>query len=964
MAGGERKIREITGTYRLQFNSEFTFSDARRIVPYLAKLGISHIYASPVLTARPGSSHGYDVIDHSEINPELGGRKGLESLLSLASSHGIGWIQDIVPNHMAYAPGNPVLADLFEHGEKSVHRDFFDIEWQSPNESLSGRVIAPFLGDLYGEVLNRGELTLHYGENGFSLRYYEMSYPLRIETYRDVIRPGIARLEREMGRDHPEMLKLLGVLYTLESLEHETDPGTRSDKTGFVKRMLWELHRGNSQMRAHIDQGVHRFNGTPGDPDSFTPLNELHWNQVYRLAYWKVAGEEINYRRFFSVNDLICLRIEREEVFEQTHRLLFELADQQLIDGFRIDHIDGLYQPGAYLSRLRQRIGDRPIYVEKILHPGESLPDHWPVDGTTGYDTLNAVNGIFVERKKARRIRSFYRSFTGIREEYESALQSRKQQILDNQMHGDLDNLTRYMRRVLSDDRHGMDITAPSLRRALGEVMVNMPVYRTYVTDRINRKSDVRYVKSSLAIARKQLPHHGYELDYIEGFLLRSYQLHVSEESRDRLSDVVLRFQQFTGPLMAKGLEDTLMYGYLPLLSVNEVGGSPEILGIRTRAFHAAMKKLARSHPATMTASSTHDTKRGEDTRARINAVSRHFDEWSRLVREWRSANKALRSRIGRTSAPDANDEYLIYQTLVGVLPPGGRPDADTDERVQAYLIKALREAKRHTSWDSPNETYEEAAQGFLSGVLRKLRGGTRDGSGFAASFRGFFRSLQPDFESDVVAQQIIRFALPGVPDTYRGSEFLDLTLVDPDNRRPVDWKSRAEALDAVADRVSDALLPLRGTAPAAGAGPDVGAGSGSGRNSRGGLQLESLPVDRRKLAVIHLMLALRQMTPELFVSGAYAPLTLNGAGEDDAIAFARTRDGEALLVVASLRGGLPPEISLSLTGARAAGSYVDLLSGQLSLPVDSEGSDGETELRVGALSDGRPAVLLWRVAD
>lgn len=919
-------------------------------MPYLADLGISHIYASPVFRSRPGSGHGYDVVDHNEINPELGGREALDSLVKVAHAHGLGWIQDMVPNHMAYSPDNPLLIDLFENGSRSSYRAFFDIDWQTPYRAMEDRVVAPFLGGLYGEVLNRGDLRLEYGESGFAIRYYEMRFPLRVETYRDVMSRRLPELEGRLGREHPDMLKLLGVLYTLESLQAEEDPGARADKIGFVKRMLWELYRGSSEVRTFLTRSVDDYNGTAGDPESFTPLNELHWKQVYRLAFWKVASEEINYRRFFSINDLICLRVEDYEVFEHTHRLLFELVDEGVVDGLRIDHIDGLYEPDRYLQRLRQRIGERPIYVEKILHPDEELPGHWPVDGTTGYDTLNLVNGLFIDGSRSKRIRSFYRSLTGIRDEYESALHDRKRQILTAQMEGDLDNLTRYMRRVVGADRHGIDITAPSLKRALGEVMVYLPVYRTYVTNRINRDSDIDYIKTALSIARKRLPQHGYELDYIESFLLLSYGEHASDEAQRRWNDVVLRFQQFTGPLMAKGLEDTLMYGYIPLLSVNEVGGSPEIVGTSTREFHGAMRRLAEQYPRAMTTTSTHDTKRGEDTRLRIDQISHHFDEWSKAVRRWRSENKSFRRRVGNTTAPDANDEYLIYQTIVGILPGDGAVDDTLRERLRDYVVKALREAKRHTDWTNPNEAYEAAALALADGVLDRLSrapgdgersSGGADDDAFADSFLALFERMRAGFDRAVIAQQVVRLTIPGVCDTYRGAELLDLTLVDPDNRRSVDWERRAEVLERYSGWVDAALaVPRQGVADSTGT---------------AATPYEAMPLEAQKLTVVRLLLRLRRLAPELFLEGEYIPLSVAGASPEEVIAYARVRRQQALVVVASR--GVPPgrddPVALQLPYELSEESYIELLSG-----VEMTVSDATVAL--GPALARRSAMLLW----
>ncbi len=941
-------MRPLSATYRLQFCREFTFADAVEVVPYLSRLGVSHIYASPIFRSRPGSMHGYDVLDHNEINEELGGRDGFESLATMAHDHGLGWIQDVVPNHMAYSPENPMLVDLFENGEASRYREFFDIEWQPPSVAMTGRVVAPFLGDLYGEVLNRGDLSLEYDEEGFAIRYYQMRFPLRIETYRDVLAHRLHELERRLGREHPDALKLLGVLYTLESLQDEDDAGARADKVGFVKRMLFELYRGSRTLRSYLEASVGDFNGAPDDPDSFTPLNELHWKQVYRLAYWKVASEEINYRRFFSINDLICLRIEREEVFDHAHRLLFELVDEGRIDGLRIDHIDGLYEPGEYLRRLRSRLGERPVWVEKILHPGEQLPEHWPVDGTTGYDALNMVNGLFVDRRRAKRIVSYYRGLTGNREEYGTALYDRKRLILTTQMSGDLDNLTRYVRRVVGDDRHGIDITAPSLKRALGEVMVYLPVYRTYVTDRINRAADLDYVRGALKVARQRLPYHGYELDYVETFLLLAYDDHVDEETRARWGDVVLRFQQFTGPLMAKGLEDTLMYGYVPLASVNEVGGCPDVLGLSVGDFHESVRRLAASHPRTMTTSSTHDTKRGEDVRLRIDAISHDFDEWSRLVRQWRTLNKGLRRRVSGSFAPDANDEYLVYQTLVGLLDERRQVDDGIAERLDAYLLKCLREAKRHTDWTNPNDAYESAARAFLSGVLDHLRSRSKRGE-FAASFRGFLGKIDAVFASSVVAYQLIRLTMPGIPDTYRGAELLDLTLVDPDNRRPVDWAGRNDALDAVSGWVEERL----GWCGTGGASGGASGGDDAERGRRRREALTDMPLAHQKLAVIHLGLGLRRLAPRLFESGSYVPLTVTGPGACG-IAFARVHGEQAVITCARLSvSESAREAVLQLPRGLSEGDYVDLVSGEC---LTASGS-----ALVSSGFSAAPVMLLWR---
>lgn len=913
------------------------------------------MYASPIFRARAGSTHGYDVLDHNEINPELGGRDAFESLIAVLHDHDMGWIQDMVPNHMAYTPNNPLLVDLFENGRASMYRDFFDIDWKTPFPGMEDRVFAPFLGGLFGAVLEGGELSLGYDTAGFAIHYYDKRFPLRIETYPTVLYRRLGELERRLGRENPDMLKLLGALYTLESLENEEDRSTRYDKVGFVKRMLWELHEGNEYVRTYLKQCVEDFNGTPGQPESFNALDELHWKQVYRLSFWKVASEEINYRRFFSINDLICLRVEDQRVFDHTHELLFELVDAGAIDGLRIDHIDGLYEPGAYLERLRDRIGDRPIFVEKILHRGERLPSHWAVDGTTGYEALNEINGLFIDTSSARRVRTHYRSFGGMQEEYQTALWKRKRMMVSEHMAGDLDNLARYMRRAVGHDRHGIDITTPSLKRALAEVMVHLPVYRTYVTGQINRGQDSQYLKQALKAARKQLPNHGYEIDYIETFLLLSYRDNVTEELRRRWGDVVLRFQQFTGPLMAKGLEDTLMYAFVPLVSVNEVGGDPERIGLTAREFHEFARGSDRRR--SMVATMTHDTKRGEDTRIRIDVISQRFDDWVRATKEWRAANRPARKRVRGSFAPDANDQYLIYQTLVGMLPADGTVTDELRRRVEDYVLKAIREAKRHTGWTNPNEAYEEATRRFVGHLFDDLAGSAdspNSTGGFAGSFRRFLGKITPTADSASLAQVAIKLTIPGVPDTYQGSELLQYSLVDPDNRRPVPYDRCRTVFASVNEFVESRLSLVAGTPTGC---PEMDSDQPTGP------ELSACSVEEQKMAITVLLLRLRRAEPELFVNGDYLPLGTTGASGESLIAHAR-RDqatGRALIVVARR---MPPPGSAESAGAAvllpyelSEGAYVELVTGE-----ESGGSDGRIE--VAGLLKGYPVAILWRCSS
>ena len=834
----------------------------------------------------PGSAHGYNVIDHNQINPELGGEDGFRTLARLAKQHGLGWIQDIVPNHMAYSPLNPLLFDLFEQGEASRYWSYFDIDWESPYPGLEGRVIAPFLGSLYGEVLERGEISLSYGEDGFRLSCYQMHFPLRVESYRTVLELRLQELERQLGRDDPDMLKLLGVLYTLEGLDREQEWETRLDKTGFIKRMLWELYRDVPAMRRYLDTTVAEFN--TGGGGGYDLLNELHWQQVYRLSYWKVAGEEINYRRFFSVNDLICLRVEKQEVFDHSHQLLFSLVEEGLIDGVRVDHIDGLHEPGDYQLRLRERLGERPLFVEKILHDGEQMPDHWVCDGTTGYESLVAVDRLFADPRGVERLQRHYRGFAGIRESVEALLARAKRRFIADHMSGDIENLVRYIKRLLSTDRRAIDITNRSLETALSEVMVHFPVYRSYTTVQLNRDADHGYVKRAVETARAHLPDYGYELDYIEQQLLLSFPDEADEESRTHWSDMVQRFQQFTGPLMAKGLEDTVMYGYAPLLSANEVGGDPEILSSSVRRFHDFAQALS---PSTMTTSSTHDTKRGEDTRLRIAMISHLPEQWEQLSRQWRDENRRYKQRVARAPAPDANDEYMIYQLLLALVPAEGRFPDELRERLQRYLEKALREAKRHTSWVQINQAYEQAAGRFLDRVLDQLLDVPESSAGsdtapgpFVHTSRQLAATVQHYSDSLMHARTVLRMLMPGVPDTYRGSETLDLTLVDPDNRRPVDFGRNAELLESF----------------------DAGAAD--------------LSTDARKLGRVATLLRLRKRYAALLSSSVYTPLSVEGSGSARVLAFGRGESCELVAVV--LLSPVTEPVEVLINGIDAGVSY------------------------------------------
>ncbi len=859
-----------SATYRIQFNPSFRFRDALGIVDYLRDLGISDLYASPVFRARKGSSHGYDVVDMASLNPELGGIGDLTELSGKLRSRGMGWIQDIVPNHMSFDGENPFLIDLLEHGPRSAYAHFFDIVWDHPLESIRGRLLTPFLGSHYGEVLDRGEIRLHYGERGFFISYFDTSLPLRIETYADILTLGLENLREKLREDSPTLIKFLGILYALQGTEpHEGDVSLQS-KAQFIRRVLWELYSISTDVREHVDANVAAYNGPPGDLASATLLDRLLARQWFRLAYWKVATEEVNYRRFFNINQLISLNVEKEEVFEATHALVLKLIEDGRVTGLRVDHIDGLRDPAGYLDRLRQRAGDVYLVVEKILDQGERLPSQWPVEGTTGYDFMNALNDLFCEGRNRRSLNKVYYTFTRMRSSYDAIVYEKKKLIIEKHMAGDVDNLTVLLKSLASRDRYGSDMTRQGLRRALVEIMACFPVYRTYVTPSSLTAEDRRSIGTAVETARDRNPGLAHELNYIEKFLL--LETGAEGEEREAVAAFVMRFQQFTGPLMAKGVEDTALYVYNRLLSQNEVGGSPDSLGIRRSEFHRFNRLRAKLGPHSLNATSTHDSKRGEDARARINVLSEMPARWEEVLKRWSRLNRPFKHTARGKEMPDRNDEYLLYQTLLGTFPPEGRLSGEYLERIRDYAVKAVREAKVHTAWITPDIEYEDAIQRFIEKILDDSAN-----HDFINDFLGFQERVAFFGALNSLSQTLLKAASPGIPDYYQGSELWDLNLVDPDNRRPVDFEKRKALLAELVRREGGDLEGLIS---------DL---------------LGSLPDGRAKLFLTRRTLVAREKHLDVFRDGDYLRLRSAGGKSAHVIAFAR-RLGERWIIAAASR--------------------------------------------------------------
>ncbi|MDO3377339.1 malto-oligosyltrehalose synthase [Geoalkalibacter halelectricus] len=924
-------MRIPRATYRIQFTPEFTFGKARAIVPYLRALGIDTLYASPIFRARTGSTHGYDVADMNALNPELGGSDDFTLLAEEIRRREMGWLQDIVPNHMAFDAQNPMLVDVLENGPHSRYFRTFDIDWEHPLESLRGRVLAPFLGSFYGDALERGEIRLGYDGEGFFAAYFNQRYPLRIDSYLEVLTHCHPPLRRRLGSNHPDHIQFMGVLYLLKTLA-SGPTRDRYEQIKFIKQTLWNLYQGNEIIHDQLDLSLAEFNGTPDQPESFALLDALLNQQYFRLSFWKVASEELNYRRFFSINDLISLCIEEKEVFEHCHGLVLKLVRQGHVSGLRIDHIDGLYDPPQYLERLAAAAPGAYVVVEKILEAGENLPRAWAAQGTTGYDFLNQALGVLCDRKQERRLTSIYHRFANPGGRCEELAGAKKRLIIERHMLGDIDNLATLLKSFAARYRYGSDLTRHALHRALIEVMVEMPVYRTYLTPRRKAEEGRGYLRQALRRALRNNPGLANELGFLQCILPLEMSRDLPAEERQAWQSFVLRFQQFTGPLMAKGIEDTLLYVYNRLICLNEVGGAPQHFGVTPADFHKFNQSRARHWPHTLNATATHDTKRGEDTRVRIAVLSELPQEWERRLREWSRRNAPLKKRVRRRLVPDKNDEYFLYQTLLGSYPLA---DADLETypvRIRDYAIKAVREAKVHTGWLKPDSAYEDAYLAFIDGLFGQ-------GHGFFEDFLPFQETIAFYGMLNGLAQVLLKSTCPGAPDFYQGCEFWDLSLVDPDNRRPVDYEARRRALEglnkAFARDTAKLLAELRA-------------------NWRDG---------RIKLYLTWRCLQARAQAPALFCDGDYLPLETRGAAAANLIAYARRGADQTALVVVPrlptqlvepgcwpLGAGIWGDTQIILPEG-VAGPWRDFLSGR-----DLEGAGA---LNVGPLLQDLPLALL-----
>jgi (1->4)-alpha-D-glucan 1-alpha-D-glucosylmutase len=850
-------------TYRLQLTGDFGFDQAAAIVPYLAALGISHLYASPFLKARAGSTHGYDIIDHNTLNPEFGGEEGFARLSAALKAHDMGLILDFVPNHMGIGRAdNDWWLDVLEWGQKSPFAETFDIDWSTLPYKPQGGLLLPILGKPYGEALEQGEIALRFNKDdgSFSFWYFEHKLPVRPNRYPEILRAVIAFAGAEQNAAGKTLLDIA---------QRYSDPGrpTRQEAPQ-VKTAIAAVDGG----AALIDAGLAAYRPEAGEPARTAMLHRLLERQHYRLAHWRVAISEVNYRRFFDINDLAGIRVENPRVFRAVHRKVGQLIADGTLHGLRLDHIDGLFDPVAYCRRLQRLVNDQrpaatPFYVvvEKILAPDETMPKLAGVAGTTGYDVLNLISRALLDNSGLPVLEQTWQTHAAPSRNFPQMVEDSKARILEATMSSEFTVLTRLLARIAAGHWPSRDFTLDRLRAAFEQFVIAFPVYRTYVAGTAISPPDRDTIARTITAARERW--FGSDIaifDFLQDAL--TLDLVAPERagySRARVSRFAAKVQQFTGPVTAKSVEDTAFYRYHRLLALNEVGNDPSLQALSVEAFHKLMAERIRQNPHAMTATATHDTKRGEDARMRILALAEIATDWAQAVRGWTTINAPLIEQQARRRSPSRAHEYMLYQALIGAWQ--GEPDRSFVARMQGYAIKAAREGKQETSWANPDEAYETALTGFIARLLDP-----GESRAFLDDFNTFAERVSLIGALNSLSQLTLKATIPGVPDFYQGTELLDLSLVDPDNRRPVDFDERSRALKT---------LQL----------------SAQGDGWRDG---------RQKFALTKALLSLRATQPALFADGSYEPIASEGAHRDHVIAFARRHKSDAVIVAVGRQFG------------------------------------------------------------
>lgn len=871
-------------TYRLQFNHQFTLQQAIELIDYWQELGITDLYASPLTKAKSKSLHGYDVIDHNQINPEIGTEEDFARLASLLKDKGMGFILDIVPNHMCIAdPGNNWWRDVLENGPSSIYAGYFDITWDPPKLELKDKILLPILTKPLGRVIEDQELKIVYQEGAFFFDYNSILLPLNPKSWSSILKLIHPELVTQLKENDEDLLEFESILTALDHLPDlsERDPEKckeRNREKEIIKKRLSHLLEKNHLLQKSIQMALAKLNGTPGDPASFNQLELLLKEQAYRLSYWRLTNDLINYRRFFDINDLACLHMEKEEVLEATHSMIFKFIEKGWVTGLRIDHIDGLYNPQAYLKRLQEKQPQSfPLYVivEKILVGQERLNPDWLVAGTTGYDYLNLVNGIFVVPEARSPMQLIYDQFIGYPNKLSVLVYECKKLILLVSMASELYTATRQLEEISEQHRWSYDYALEGLRSALRDVIACFPVYRTYINqeDQQVSKEDQKYIFKAITFAKRLNPASDHLVfDFIKSVLMLEDPPNLTPEQIRYRREFVLRLQQLTGPVMAKGFEDTALYRAYPLLSLNDVGMDAAKFGLDIEDFHAENQERAKHWPHTLSATSTHDTKRSEDVRARINVLSEIPKEWKEAIERWQNFNKSKKVELESCEVPDANEEYLLYQTLIGSWPCVDLEDREASiDRIRNYMIKALKEAKIHTSWINPNEEYEQAVLKFIDRILD-----SKTDNPFLLDFQRFIFPLQKAGMLNSLSQLILKMTTPGIPDFYQGSELWQLTLVDPDNRQPVEYGKRQEILKSIQKSAEKNRVDLIENLS------------------------KSIEDGRLKMFIMWIVLNFRKNNASLFQEGKYIPLEVKGEKAKHIVAFSRTCGEQHCLVLVS----------------------------------------------------------------
>lgn len=910
-----KKIRSIfipSSVYRIQLNSEYTFKHAEKLVPYLKELGFEAVYCSPYFQSVPGSMHGYNITDPNRINQEIGSWEDYVKFCDALTQNSIGHIADIVPNHMGIAGNNNSWwQDILENGQSSLYSDYFDISWKPAKQELSGKVLLPVLGNFYGRVLENREIQLKYQKGGFFVTYFEHEFPIDPKTYPIILEDSEKNLQKKMGKNNPDYLELLSIITAFRNLPSNTESipekkMERSREKEITKQRLARLSERSEDIRGFIDNCILNLNGNKDTPESFDRIDSLLDLQAYRLAYWSVAAQEINYRRFFNINELAAIRIEDEEVFRHYHELLFTLIKEGKINGLRIDHTDGLYDPPVYFRRLQREyllqvvvkefsdssgsqgeseqidmdavrsaletlladefVSSPAFYVvaEKILEHNEFLPENWIIHGTVGYDYLNALNGIFVDRRNDIQFSELYEDFIGYRIDFEDLVYDKKKSFGLVPMASEINALGQRLNLISETNRNFRDFTRNDLITAIRAVIAGFPVYRTYVApEGVNiSERDEKDIRAAVAKAVQKTPIlNSAVFEFLQDALLLRLTIEAGSEEMKQYKDFLLRFQQLTGPIMAKGVEDTSFYIYNRLVSLNEVGGDPFYFGCTIKDFHAQNLSRNKRWPGSMLATSTHDTKRSEDVRMRINFLSEIPGEWKSRIREWSAFNREYKTMINGVAEPRANTEYFIYQTLIGIWPDEPLTPETRGPfiaRILKYMLKSIREAKIFTNWTTSDVEYEKAVEKFTGSILVPDANNS-----FLKNFTDFQRKISFFGKLNSLSATVLKTGCPGVVDVYQGNETWNYCLVDPDNRQQVDFEFRWRLLNMIKGKT---------------------ASKNSDLHSLCAINQENM----NHLKFLYTMkgILFRRKNKEMFTAGEYIPVHVTGTRENNVVAF------------------------------------------------------------------------------